>query len=94
MNISLTRVSSTLIPIHRNRKEAHLIQPITLYPGDLYRLPPSYQQVRIVRGLAHISRDGKDFILQSGELIRFEGRRDFALVSPLRDESLVIELLR
>jgi hypothetical protein len=63
-----------------------------LHPNELYRVPASYRQVSAQRGIAHISHGGKDFIVRAGECFSFENDTDIALVSPLRSESLILEL--
>jgi hypothetical protein len=76
----------------RSDKKERPVQRILLHPNELYRVPPSYRQVSARRGIAHISHGGKDFVVQTGESLSFEGDDDIALVSPLRSESLVLEL--
>jgi len=50
--------------------------------------------VRTRHGIAHISHQGKDFIVRPGEALRLERGKDVALVSPLHSESLVLELFQ
>lgn len=69
-------------------------QRIFLYPNDLYRVPPSYRQVRARHGIAHISHRGQDFIIRTGESLNLDHNADVALVSPLVSETLVLELFQ
>lgn len=69
-------------------------QRLFLYANELYRVPAAYRQVRTRHGIAHISHQGKDFIVRPGESLRLEKGKDVALVSPLHSESLVLELFR
>ncbi len=69
-------------------------QRLFLYANELYRVPASYRQVRTRHGIAHISHQGKDFIVRPGEALRLERGKDVALVSPLHSESLVLELFQ
>lgn len=69
-------------------------QRIFLYPNDLYRVPPSYRQVRARHGIAHISHRGQDFIIHTGESLTLDRTADVALVSPLVSETLVLELFQ
>lgn len=69
-------------------------QRLFLYANELYRVPSTYRQVRLRHGIAHISHQGKDFIVRPGEALRLERGKDIALVSPLHSESLVLELFQ
>lgn len=69
-------------------------QRIFLYPNELYRVPPSYRQVRARQGVAHISHRGQDFIIHTGESLNLDRTADVALVSPLVSETLVLELFQ
>jgi len=69
-----------------------LAQRILLHPDELYRVPPTYRQVRTSRGVAHISHGGRDLIVRTGESATLEQSTEVALVSPLHREPLVMEL--
>lgn len=69
-------------------------QRLFLYANELYRVPSAYRRVRTRHGIAHISHQGKDFIVRPGELLKLEAGKDVALVSPLHSESLVLELFQ
>lgn len=69
-------------------------QRLFLYANELYRVPAIYRQVRTRQGIAHISHQGKDFIICPGEALQLERGKDIALVSPLHSESLVLELFQ
>lgn len=71
---------------------ARLAQRIFLYANELYRVPAAYRHVRTQQGTAYISHGGHDFIVPSGECVDLKGGADAILVSPLRGESLVLEL--
>lgn len=75
-------------------KGAQPTQRIFLYPNELYRVPPSYRQVRARQGIAHISQHGQDFIIRTGEWLTLDRTADVALVSPLYSETLVLELFQ
>ena len=75
-------------------QSAQPTQRIFLYPNELYRVPPSYRQVRARQGIAHISQHGQDFIIHTGEALNLERTADVALVSPLFSETLVLELFQ
>ena len=76
-----------------NQRGEQLMQRILLYPGELYRIVPLRQQVKVVQGTAYLSHGGKDYFVQPGEAIKIGGGRDIALVSPVRGESLVMEVM-
>lgn len=69
-------------------------QRLFLYANELYRVPAAYRQVRTRCGTAHVSHQGKDFIVRPGEALQLERGKDVALVSPLHSESLVLELFQ
>lgn len=69
-------------------------QRLFLYANELYRVPSAYRQVRTRCGIAHVSHQGKDFIVGPGEALQLEQGKDIALVSPLHSESLVLELFQ
>ncbi len=69
-------------------------QRLFLYANELYRVPSAYREVRTRCGIAHISHQGKDFIVRPGEALQLERGKDVALVSPLHSESLVLELFQ
>ena len=71
---------------------AQLAQRIFLYANELYRVPSSYRQARTQQGVAYISQGGRDFVVPTGESITLARGTDVVLVSPLRGESLILEL--
>lgn len=75
--------------------QAIAVQPsqrLFLYAHDLYCVPSAYRRVRTRHGIAHISHQGKDFILHPGEALTLERGKDTILVSPIHSDSLVLEL--
>ncbi|RIK42830.1 MAG: hypothetical protein DCC55_07610 [Chloroflexi bacterium] len=63
-----------------------------LYRGELYRVPASYQRLRVVDGVAFVTQAARDRILTSGHEMALEPHGDIALVSPLRGNQLIVEL--
>jgi hypothetical protein len=94
MRIDLALVASQSAQRSGRDRDVRLTQRLFLYPNELYRVPPSYRQVRTRHGIAHISQSGKDFIIRPGELLNLERGTDAALVSALHSESLVLELFQ
>ncbi|MEZ4870048.1 MAG: hypothetical protein R3C14_52455 [Caldilineaceae bacterium] len=78
----------------RNGQEGQLAQRVFLYPNELYRVPPTYRQVRARHGIAHIAQNGRDFVVLPGECVSLAQSADAALVSPLRGQALVLELFQ
>lgn len=73
-------------------KEVPPHQRLYLYPHELYRVPSTYRQLRVVSGMALITQAARDLILRAGQTVTLEPRKDAALVSALRGENLVLEL--
>lgn len=85
----------TMMTQHSSRNlDEQPTQRIFLYPNELYRVPPSYRQVRARHGVAHLSHHGRDFIIHTGESLTLDRAADVALVSPLFSETLVLELFQ
>jgi len=94
MAIDLALVSASAAQQGGCAQGARLTQRIFLYPNELYRVPSTYRQVRTRNGIAHISHGGRDLIVQPGECVSLDHVTDAALVSPLRGETLVLELFQ
>jgi len=67
-------------------------QRILIYADELYRLPIPVCHVRAVRGIAYITFAGDDIILHPGECMALDTAPDRALVSPLGNAALTLEL--
>jgi hypothetical protein len=71
-------------------------QPITqrvlLYPGELYHVPAVAHHVQFTAGRAWVSYHGQDMIVNANERVTFTDH-DTALISPLGQNPLVIELV-
>jgi hypothetical protein len=67
-------------------------QRIVLYPDELYRVPASYQKLRVVTGTAFVTQAARDLVLGPGHEAHLDGKADFALVSPLHSSQLILEL--
>lgn len=94
MQTDLALVSTLTTQRSSRDTGAQPTQRIFLYPNELYRVPPSYRQVRARHGIAHISQHGQDFIIRTGEWLNLDRTADVALVSPLYSETLVLELFQ
>jgi hypothetical protein len=67
-------------------------QRIVLYPNELYRVPASYQKLRVVTGTAFVTQAARDLVLRPGHEARLDGKADCALISPLHSHQLILEL--
>jgi hypothetical protein len=65
---------------------------ILLYQNELYRVPASYHKLRVVSGAAFVSQAAHDYVLGPGYEAVLQRNGDVALVSPLRQTPLVVEL--
>jgi hypothetical protein len=64
---------------------------LILYKGEVFRLPASFKEVQVLSGLAWLTINGKDILLEQGQKIALSSKEDFALVSAMRDMPLVLE---
>jgi hypothetical protein len=63
-----------------------------LYPGELYRVPPTYRRIRVTIGSAYITHAGRDIVIEPGQAVELATARDVALVSALNGRPVVMEL--
>jgi hypothetical protein len=56
----------------------------------LMRMPRKNQVVEVVMGTAWITMNGEDFILHAGETLQLSESHEFALVSSLQQNRLVL----
>jgi hypothetical protein len=82
----------SLAPGLSPKGKTSLAQRLLLYRGELYRIPASYERLRVVDGVAFVTQAARDRILTPGHEMALEHHADIALVSPLRGEQLVVEL--
>ncbi len=92
MDMQLALVTSSDTQHGSQPQGAQLAQRIFLYANELYRVPSSYRQARTQQGIAYISQNGRDFVVLTGECVNLDQGADVVLVSPLRKESLILEL--
>lgn len=65
---------------------------VTLQPGQVARLNPRCAHVRVVTGVAYISRDHEDIVLRRGEGATVQRGRYNALISAEGRVPLVLEV--
>lgn len=82
----------THLALIRPGKQASPHQRLFLYPSELYRVPASYRQLRVVEGTAFVTHAARDLILGAGRTVELKSGKDVALVSALYNENLILEL--
>ena len=82
----------SLVPMCAGNVQWPVQQRVVIYPDELYRVPASYRQVRVVAGTAYVTQAAQDRVVGAGHEVTLERRGDFALVSPLRSQQVVVEL--
>ena len=87
MNTTLTLVTGK-----PTSGQPQVSQRLLLYRNELYRVPASYHKVRVITGTAFITQSAHDFILGPGHEASLQHSGDVALLSPLRNDPLVVEL--
>jgi hypothetical protein len=66
---------------------------IQLVGRDAYSLPARGQILRVVSGCAWVSLDGKDTIVQCGEVLKLAPTEHGAVISALGPQPLVYEVM-
>lgn len=70
-----------------------VLMRLVAYPGEAYRLPEGARHVRIQNGHAWLSVQGRDVVLGPGEHTALNTSAEAAIVSPLGNAMLVLEVL-
>jgi hypothetical protein len=66
---------------------------LVLYPGEVYRLPETGQEVRVAAGQAWLTAQGRDVVLAASESTRLPVSAEAALVSAVGAAPITVELL-
>jgi hypothetical protein len=66
---------------------------IVLLPGEILKLPHWRSRVRVLSGTAWVTQSGRDIILSEGERMDRLPGRDRPLISGVRDQALLFEVL-
>lgn len=66
---------------------------LVLYQNEVYRLPPKCRAVRVLGGIAWMAVAGQDIFIARGEIMALASTKDFALVSALGNDPLILEVL-
>lgn len=65
----------------------------TLEKGEAFRVPSGCRELHVLSGVAWITIAGEDIIVKSGEKTSLVSEREFAVLSPLGNVPLVLEIL-
>jgi hypothetical protein len=76
-----------------NKATKPMLMRVILAKCEVQRVTTDWQGLRVRSGRAWISLNGRDLVLERGQTIAIESKKDFALVSPLGSMPLMIELL-
>jgi hypothetical protein len=79
-----------------NKSESRLasvLLRLILYRGEVYRVPPAGQGVRILKGRAWATYGGEDILLAHGDETHFASGHGAALVSAVGCAPLILEVL-
>lgn len=87
----MTTLNSTFLS--RNITSSDVLVRLSVYPGEVYRLPEVGQRVRVVNGQAWLSAQGRDIVLGANEQFALADSTEAALVSPLTEAPVVLEVL-
>lgn len=77
----------------RNITNSDVLVRLSVYPGEVYRLPEVGQSVRVVNGQAWLSAQGRDVVLSENDELTLSASTEAALVSPLTEAPVVLEVL-
>ncbi len=72
---------------------AGVLLRLVLYRGEVYRVPPTGQGVRVLKGRAWATYGGEDILLTRGEEMDLASGRGAALVSAVGCAPLILEVL-
>lgn len=89
-SIKQFRSSSHLF--NRNLKSLAPAQVI-LPKGKEFRVPLEYRELHLLSGVAWLTVNGEDIILQSGETVSLPSNRGLAILSVLGNKPLTLEVI-
>jgi hypothetical protein len=65
---------------------------LMLYKNEIFHLPQTCWEIRVLSGCAWLTLAGRDIILTQGDQLSLAKNKDFALVSALGQNPLVFEI--
>ena len=74
------------------RRSDYPVLRIALLYGEQFRLPRDSRWLQVLAGTAWVSLGGKDHVLDGGDCLTVSKAKDGAIVSALREDSIVIEI--
>ena len=63
---------------------------IILMKNEVYRLPQTHREVQVLSGIAWITLDKQDIILESGEKTSLPPSKNWAVISALNNMPLIL----
>jgi hypothetical protein len=63
---------------------------IILMENEVYRLPQTHREIQVLSGIAWITLDQQDIILQSPEKASLPPSKNFAVISALNNMPLIL----
>ena len=82
----LQRYSELAAPVSGALEEDRII----LMENEVYRLPQTHREIQVLSGIAWITLDQQDIILQSPEKASLPPSKNFAVISALNNMPLIL----
>ena len=82
----LQRYSELASPLSGALEEDRII----LMENEVYRLPQTHREIQVLSGIAWITLDQQDIILQSPEKASLPPSKNFAVISALNNMPLIL----
>ena len=67
---------------------------IILMKDEVYRLPQTVREIQVLSGIAWLTLDQQDIILQSSEKTQLPSSKNFAVISALNNMPLIVAVWR
>lgn len=84
---------SVLTNLFKNHLKSLVPCHFTLEKSEVFRVPSGCRDIHVVSGIAWITVAGKDMILRPGEKASLSSNQDSAVISPLGNVPLTLEVL-
>ncbi|MEP7285827.1 MAG: DUF2917 domain-containing protein [Chloroflexota bacterium] len=88
----MTIATSAKFQNHTERELIPALRQFTLASGNVWRLTDRFCEIRVLSGCAWVSFAGEDTILVAGERFTIQQGKGFAVVSPMDNRSVVVEV--
>jgi hypothetical protein len=84
---------NTLTNLFQGDLKALASGQFTLEKGEVFRVPSVGQELHVLSGIAWVSVAGQDIIVRSGEKTLLDSNQHSAVISPLGNLPLTVEVL-